>query len=62
MVFYRVICPSRKKFCNFCPFVPIHTMGINKHMLLLNSPGLFPYLWIQMVMPPLSALLANAAI
>ena len=53
--------PSRKNFCYFCPFIPIYPMSINECPFLLRGPSIFPYFWIQMIMPPTYSIASSLA-
>ena len=46
--------PSRKKFCNFSPPITINSMSLDKGKLLLLSPCLLLYVWVEMIMPSIS--------
>jgi hypothetical protein len=42
------------------PLVPVNFVRLDENVFLVGVPGLFSHLWVQMVVPSLSALLSIA--
>ena len=59
-VFDGVVGPSRESLCDFAPAVAVLLMHGKDQSVFLLRPLLLPDVGIQMIVPPLSALLANA--
>ena len=60
MVFYRIICTAWNILGDFSPLIPMNFMSLNEDVFLVMIPRTFSYLWVQVVMPSLSTLLAIA--
>ena len=62
MVLYRVVGTARQKLGNLCPLVAILTVANVEDPFLFAAPRVLFNHWIQMVVPTLTALLANPTI
>ena len=60
MVFYRIICTAWNILGDFSPLIPMNFMSLNEDVFLVMIPRTFSNLWVQVVMPSLSTLLAIA--
>lgn len=56
----RIICPPRNHLGNFSPFVAHAQMSIVYDPVLFFGPRGLLYVWIEMIVPPLSTLLADS--
>ena len=61
MVLYRVVCSAGKEFRDLGPPIPEFLVCLNYYRVFLLSPSLPLDVRVQMVVPPLAALLADAA-
>ena len=62
MVLDRVVCAAFEHFGDFGPFVIDYAVHKEQDPLLLLAPVDFLYPWVQVIVPPLTALFAHAAI
>lgn len=62
MIFYRVVCTSRKEFRNFSPLISVFFMCLEYHLLFIIIPRVLIDLWIEVVMISLPTLFATPSI
>ena len=55
-----VVSPARQKLCYLRPLVTILLVGLNDSVILFFSPLVLLDIWVQMVVPSLTALLADS--
>eukprot|EP00242_Pyramimonas_sp_CCMP2087_P002868 CAMPEP_0198230152 /NCGR_PEP_ID=MMETSP1445-20131203/114509_1 /TAXON_ID=36898 /ORGANISM="Pyramimonas sp., Strain CCMP2087" /LENGTH=349 /DNA_ID=CAMNT_0043910667 /DNA_START=775 /DNA_END=1826 /DNA_ORIENTATION=- len=58
-VFNGVVSPSSDQSCDFCPFVPMKLVALEKNSVLLYCPDACLQVGVQEVLPPPSTLLAD---
>jgi hypothetical protein len=58
VVLDRIVGAAWKKRRNFRPLCSVHAMCVDDQSILFLSPALFLNVWVEMVVPSLSALLA----
>ena len=54
------IIPSCKMARNVLPTIPVDFVKLEKSFFLVTVPGLLIDAWVEVIVPPLSALLARA--
>lgn len=59
-ILYMVVCSSWEVLGNLGPFISKFLMRLNDGPIFLFSPLVLLYVWVQVIVPPLSALLANS--
>lgn len=62
VVFNRVVGAPRQQLRDLRPAVADAAVSLQQHLLLLSGPRLLVDLWRQVILPALSALLANPAL
>mmetsp|Transcript_11445 Transcript_11445/g.41880 ORF Transcript_11445/g.41880 Transcript_11445/m.41880 type:complete len:225 (+) Transcript_11445:3519-4193(+) len=60
MVLNGVIRPSSNDFGDLCPLVAVGSVGFDQDTVFLLCPRVPPDVWIEVIVPTLSALLANS--
>ena len=60
MIFHRVVSPSRQHLGNLCPLVAHDPVSVEQGLVLLLRPLRLVHSSIEVVVPPLAALLAVA--
>ena len=58
-VFNCVVCSSRHIFCNKAPFFAVLQEEVHELFVFIESPFLLGDIWVQMIVPSLSALFAD---
>ena len=56
-----IVSPARDEFSYLGPLVPPLLVSVIDDSVLLISPGSFLYLWVEVVVPPLTTLLSNSS-
>ena len=59
-VLNRIICAAWEGLCDLAPFVPKIIMHLQNDTVLLRRPFLFANVWVQMIVPSLTALLPDS--
>lgn len=54
--------PSRKKLGDLCPAVAKPFVGLIDYSILFLGPRRLLHLWVEVVMPPLTALLSDPSL
>jgi hypothetical protein len=62
VVFYRIISASRQEFGYFRPLIAVFSVSIEQQPLLCSRPISLVNAWVQVIMPPLSALFPRSTL
>ncbi len=60
MIFDVIISSPVQKLGNLRPLVPVLQVKLEDFVVFIFAPAVFLYVWIQVVMPPLAALLSDS--
>ena len=60
MILDRVIGTTFKNLSYISPFISLTLVRDEKNQLFFKAPGILLYLWVEMIVPSLSALLTNS--
>lgn len=58
----EIIIPSREKFGDLCPTVAKPFVGLIYDSILFLSPRRLLHLWVEVIVPPFTALLPNSSL
>lgn len=58
----EIIVPSREKFGNLCPAVAKPFVGLIDYLILFLSPWRLLHLWVEVIVPPFTALFPNSSL
>ena len=61
MILDRVISTTFKNLCYIGPFIALSLVRNEQNQLLFKAPGILLYLWVQMIVPSLSALFTDSS-
>ena len=60
MIFYVIISSTVQKLGNLRPLVAVLQVKLEDFVVFILAPAVFLYVWIQVVMPSLSALFTDS--
>ena len=61
MILDRIIGTTFKNLCYISPFVALSLVRDEKNQFFLKAPGILLNLWVQMIVPSLSALFTDSS-